>query len=59
MLVLRFYADLPLGDVADILDIPIGTAKSRLHRGLATLRSTLDAPSATGVSGVLAQERLA
>ena len=41
VMVLHFYLDLPLTDVADILDIPTGTAKSRLHRGLATLRSAL------------------
>jgi len=59
VLVLRFYADLPLADVADILDIPIGTAKSRLHRGLAALRTSLDAPSIGGASGQLIQERSA
>ena len=40
-MVLHFYLDLPLTDVAEILDIPPGTAKSRLHRGLATLRTAL------------------
>ena len=33
VLVLHFYLDLPLSHVAEILDIPAGTAKSRLHRG--------------------------
>jgi RNA polymerase sigma-70 factor, ECF subfamily len=42
-MVLHFYLDLPLTDAADILDIPVGTAKSRLHRGLATLRSSMAA----------------
>jgi len=32
---------LPLTEAASILDIPVGTAKSRLHRGLAALRTTL------------------
>ena len=41
VMVLHFYLDLPLTDVAEILDIPPGTAKSRLHRGLATLRTAL------------------
>lgn len=43
VMVLHFYLDLPLTDVADILDIPVGTAKSRLHRGLASLRAELSA----------------
>ena len=34
VIVLHFYVGLPLTEVADILDIPHGTAKSRLHRGL-------------------------
>lgn len=46
VMVLHFYADLPLTDAANVLDIPVGTAKSRLHRGLETLRTALaaDAP---------------
>jgi RNA polymerase sigma-70 factor, ECF subfamily len=48
LVVLRFYADLSLPEAAAILGIPLGTAKSRLHRGLATLRVGLSAerPSA-------------
>ena len=46
VMVLHFYLDLPLTDVADILDIPAGTAKSRLHRGLATLRAAMAAERA-------------
>ena len=41
VMVLHFYLDLPLTEAANILDIPVGTAKSRLHRGLATLRAGL------------------
>ena len=40
VIVLHFYLDLPLEAVADILDIPVGTAKSRLHRGLAVAPRT-------------------
>jgi RNA polymerase sigma-70 factor (ECF subfamily) len=46
VMVLHFFLDLPLTDAANILDIPVGTAKSRLHRGLATLRSALEAEGA-------------
>jgi RNA polymerase sigma-70 factor (ECF subfamily) len=41
VIVLRFYLDLPLDAVADILDIPVGTAKSRLHRAIASLRASM------------------
>ena len=43
VMVLHFHLDLPLTEAAAILDIPVGTAKSRLHRGLAALRTTLGA----------------
>jgi RNA polymerase sigma-70 factor (ECF subfamily) len=42
VMVLHFYLDLPLTEAAEILGIPAGTAKSRLHRGLATLRTATD-----------------
>jgi RNA polymerase sigma-70 factor (ECF subfamily) len=51
VMVLHFYLDLPLTDAADILGIPVGTAKSRLHRGLEALRGAMSVesgpPSAT------------
>jgi RNA polymerase sigma-70 factor (ECF subfamily) len=43
ILALRFYADLDVPDVAIALGIPLGTAKSRLHRALAALRAALAA----------------
>jgi RNA polymerase sigma-70 factor (ECF subfamily) len=42
VVVLRFWADLPLEGIADRLDWPLGTVKSRLHRALGRLRETLD-----------------
>jgi len=41
VMVLHYYADLKLEQAAEILDIPLGTAKSRLHRGLRTLRESM------------------
>jgi RNA polymerase sigma-70 factor (ECF subfamily) len=41
ILSLRFFADLEMQDVADALGIPLGTAKSRLHRALGRLRERL------------------
>jgi RNA polymerase sigma-70 factor, ECF subfamily len=41
VLVLRFYNDLTYEQIAEILDIPVGTAKSRLHLALKTLRTHL------------------
>jgi RNA polymerase sigma-70 factor, ECF subfamily len=43
VLVLHFQEDLPLADVAAILEIPLGTVKSRLAYGLAALRRQLSA----------------
>ena len=44
MLVLHFYLGLQLAEVAGILDVPVGTAKSRLHRGLEALRDSMRQP---------------
>lgn len=41
VVVLRYYEDLPLKTVAEILSIPYGTAKSRLHAAKRQLREIL------------------
>ncbi|SRR5216683_356311 len=38
VLVLRYYLDLPLEEVASITGVPVGTVKSRINRGLAAMR---------------------
>jgi RNA polymerase sigma factor (sigma-70 family) len=48
LIVLHLYVGLPLPTVADALDIPLGTAKSRLHRSLGELRAALDADARVG-----------
>jgi RNA polymerase sigma-70 factor (sigma-E family) len=40
-IVLRFYEDMPEADVAAVLEMPVGTVKSLVHRGIARLRDTL------------------
>ena len=42
-LVLHHYLGLPLWEVAEILDIPVGTAKSRINRATAAMRAALEA----------------
>ena len=41
VLVLHYYLDLSLPEVAEILDIPYGTVTSRLHRGLEQMRRSM------------------
>jgi RNA polymerase sigma-70 factor (ECF subfamily) len=41
VVVLHFYLDLPLPQVAGMLGIPTGTAKSRLHRSIGAMRSAM------------------
>jgi RNA polymerase sigma-70 factor, ECF subfamily len=43
VVVLHCYLDLPLDRVAAILEIPVGTAHSRLHHAMRGLRAALDA----------------
>jgi RNA polymerase sigma-70 factor (ECF subfamily) len=43
LIVLHHYLDLPLQEVAIACGIPLGTAKSRLHRALQSMRAALDA----------------
>ena len=43
VVILHYYLGMSLPDVAAALRIPVGTAKSRHHRSLATMREAIDA----------------
>lgn len=44
VIVLRYYWDLPYHEVAQVLEIPLGTVKSRLNQALKKLRQALTNP---------------
>lgn len=63
VVVLRYYADLPLKDIGDVLGIPAGTVGSRLHRAMRDMRAVVsrdEPPGPTGTTGadarILARE---
>jgi RNA polymerase sigma factor (sigma-70 family) len=43
VVVLHYFLGMPLPDVASTLGIPLGTAKSRLHRSLGAMRASIAA----------------
>ena len=45
--ILHHYLGLTLGEIADTLDVPLGTVKSRLHYATNTLRAALEADART------------
>ena len=51
VVVLHQYADLPMPRVAAALGIPVGTAKSRYHYAIASLRAALDADARLVAAG--------
>ena len=46
IVVMHYFLGMPLPDVASALGIPLGTAKSRLHRAIGLMRTNLDAEDA-------------
>lgn len=55
ILVLRHYAGFEPAEIADILGIPAGTARSRLHHAHRAMRAALDADArTTAIGGQLA-----
>jgi RNA polymerase sigma-70 factor, ECF subfamily len=45
VVVLTFYLDLPLAEVAATTGVPVGTVKSRLNRSISALRASVEADS--------------
>ncbi len=41
VLILRYYQDLELNEIAEILDVPLGTVKSRLHYALRRMKEAV------------------
>ena len=56
VVVMHYYLGMPLPDVAAALRIPLGTAKSRLHYSIATMRASI-AVDSTVSSGALPEGR--
>jgi RNA polymerase sigma-70 factor (ECF subfamily) len=56
LVVLHYYLGMPLPEVAADLGIPLGTAKSRLHRAIGVLRSTVMADDAAPATPSAAAE---
>ncbi len=47
IITLRFYQDLKLQDIASVLEIPLGSVKTHLYKGLKRLQAKLLKPTAT------------
>jgi RNA polymerase sigma-70 factor (ECF subfamily) len=50
VIVLHHYQGMPLTEVAEALGIPVGTARSRLHYALRTLRGAVEADERSVIS---------
>lgn len=56
VIVLHYLLDMTLEQVADVLDIPVGTANSRLSRAVAAMRAALEADARFATPTPLPQE---
>jgi len=57
VVILKEYQDLTFPEIAEVLDVPLSTVKTRLYRGLAQLRHQLESQGVRGVAAVAASTR--
>ena len=56
VVVLRYYADLPIKEIAYALGVPPGTVGSRLHRAMAEMRAAMEEHEPPGPTGTTGRE---
>ncbi len=54
VLVMRFFLELSVPEIADALSVPLGTAKSRLHHAQVAMRAAIEAENRLTLQGGLA-----
>ena len=52
VVVMHYFLGMPLPEVATALGIPVGTAKSRLHRSILAMRIAVDADDVSATSSI-------
>jgi len=52
VVVMHYFLGMPLPEVATALGIPLGTAKSRLHRSILAMRIAVDADDVSATSSI-------
>ena len=52
VILLKEYQELTFREIAEVLDVPDGTVKSRLYPGLRSMRESLERTGITGASGI-------
>ena len=57
VLVLRFYSGLPYAEIASVLEIPLGTVKSRIAQALKTLRQKFNSLGEMGNDTLHGEEK--
>ncbi|MFC1628715.1 RNA polymerase sigma factor [Gemmatimonadota bacterium] len=52
VILLKEYQELTFREIAEVLDVPDGTVKSRLYHGLRAMRESLERTGISGASGI-------